>query len=70
MLGKRRHRNSTSFKTQTSLWSTPRRTTRDGQPTYSDAAVQTCLTMKVLFGIVLLQTTGFVDSLLRLIGLD
>jgi hypothetical protein len=38
--------------------------------TFSDAAIQTCLTMKVLFGMALRQTTGFVESLLRLMGLD
>ncbi|MDB5373645.1 MAG: transposase domain protein, partial [Belnapia sp.] len=38
---------------------------RGRQPVYSDAAVQTCLTMKVLFGMALRQTTGFVESLLR-----
>lgn len=43
---------------------------RGRQPVYSDAAVQTCLTMKVLFGMALRQTTGFVESLLRLIDLD
>lgn len=43
---------------------------RGRQPDYSDAAIQTCLTMKVLFGMALRQTTGFVESLLRLIGLD
>ena len=43
---------------------------RGRQPVYSDAAVQTCLTMKVLFGMALRQTTGFVESLLRLINLD
>jgi hypothetical protein len=43
---------------------------RGRQPVYGDAAVQTCLTMKVLFGMVLLQTTGFMESLLRMIGLD
>ncbi|MBL9047213.1 MAG: IS5 family transposase [Tabrizicola sp.] len=43
---------------------------RGRQPGYSDAAIQTCLTMKVLFGMALRQTTGFVESLLRLIGLD
>ena len=37
---------------------------------YSGAAVQTCLTMKVLLGMALRQTTGFVESLLRLMGLD
>ena len=43
---------------------------RGRQPDYSDAAIQTCLTMKVLFGMALRQTTGFVESLLRLIGPD
>jgi hypothetical protein len=38
--------------------------------TFSDAAIQTCLTMKVLFRMALRQTTGFVESLLRLTGLD
>jgi hypothetical protein len=40
---------------------------RGRQPIYSDAAIQTCLTMKVLFGKALRQTTVFVESL---IGLD
>ena len=43
---------------------------RGRQRDYSDAAIQTCLTMKVLFGMALRQTTGFVESLLRLVGLD
>lgn len=43
---------------------------RGRQPAYSDAAIQTCLTLKVLFGMALRQITGFVESLLRLIGLD
>lgn len=43
---------------------------RGRQRDYSDAAIQTCLTMKVLFGMALRQTTGFVESLVRLIGLD
>jgi hypothetical protein len=43
---------------------------RGRQPDYSDAAIQTCLTMKVLFGMALRQTTGFVESLLQLSGLD
>jgi Transposase DDE domain. len=43
---------------------------RGRQPIYSDAAIQTCLTMKVLFGMALRQTTGFVESLLQLSGLD
>ena len=56
---------------------------RGRQPDYSDAAIQTCLTMKVLFGMALRQIEpwerhgserpwrrGFVESLLRLIELD
>ena len=43
---------------------------RGRQQSYSDAAIQTCLTLKVLFGMALRQTTGFVGSLLRLTGLD
>ena len=37
---------------------------RGRQQSYSDAAIQTCLSsMKVLFGMALRQTTGFVESL-------
>ena len=38
--------------------------------TYSDAAIQFCLSIKVLFGLALRQTIGMVGSLLRLAGLD
>ena len=51
-------------------WSAEPTGKRGRQPVYSDAAVQACLTMKVLFGMALRQTTGFVESLLQLIGLD
>ena len=43
---------------------------RGRQQAYSDAAIQTCLTLKVVFGMALRQTTGFVGSLLKLAGLD
>jgi hypothetical protein len=43
---------------------------RGRQQAYSDAAIQACLTLKVLFGLPLRQTTGFVVSLLMLVGLD
>lgn len=43
---------------------------RGRQPQYSDAAILSCLTMKVRFGLALRQTTGFVKSLLGLVGLD
>ncbi|MFT5132240.1 MAG: hypothetical protein ACI9SC_000705 [Gammaproteobacteria bacterium] len=38
--------------------------------TFFESAIQTCLTMRVLFGMALRQTTGFVESPLRLTGLD
>ena len=44
---------------------------RCGRPaTFSDAAIQTCLMLKALFGLPLRQTTGLVDSLLKLAKLD
>ena len=44
---------------------------RRGRPaTFSDAAIQTCLMLKALFGLPLRQTTGLVASLLRLAKLD
>jgi hypothetical protein len=43
---------------------------RGRQQTYSDAAIQACLTLKVLFSLPLRQTTGFVESLLERVGLD
>lgn len=43
---------------------------RGAQAVYSDAAIQACLTVKILFGLPLRQTTGFVASLLKLAGLD
>ena len=44
---------------------------RRGRPaTFSDAAIQTCLTLKAVFGLALRQTTGLVASLLTLARLD
>ena len=43
---------------------------RGRQQTFSDTAIQACLTIKVLFGLPLRQTTGFVESLLALTELD
>jgi len=37
---------------------------------FSAAAIQFCLSVKVLFGLPLRQTTGFIESLLSLSGLD
>ena len=52
------------------VWTPPPSGKRGRQQQFSDAAIQTCLTLKVLFGMPLRQTTGFVQSLLRLFGLD
>lgn len=43
---------------------------RGRQPVFTDAAIQTCLTLKALFGLPLRQTAGMVASLLELAGLD
>ena len=44
---------------------------RHGRPSvFSDAAIQFCLSVKVLFKLPLRQTAGMVASLLRLAGLD
>ena len=37
---------------------------------YRDVAIQACLTIRVLFGVPLRQTTGVVESLLELAGLN
>ena len=52
------------------IWVPPPSGRRGRQQNFSDAAIQACLTLKVLFGLPLRQTTGFVQSLLQLIGLD
>jgi len=42
-----------------------------GRPeTFSKAAIQTRLTLKVLFGLKLRQTVGLVESLIQMAGLD
>lgn len=43
---------------------------RDRTPTFSDAAIQFCLTIKGLFGLALHQAIGMVESLLKLAGLS
>ena len=52
------------------IWDAAPSGRRGRRQSYSDAAIRTCLSMKVLFGMALRQTTGFVESLLRLAGLD
>ena len=52
------------------VWVPPPNGRRGRQQRFSDAAIQACLTSKVLFGLPLRQTTGFVQSLRQLSGLD
>ena len=52
------------------VWVPPPNGRRGRQQSFSDAAIQTCLTLKVLFGLPLQQTTGFVQSLLQLVVLN
>jgi hypothetical protein len=51
-------------------WSAMPSGRRGRQQAYSDPAIQACLTIKVLFSLPLRQATGFVESLLKLIGLN
>ncbi|AVO39284.1 MULTISPECIES: IS5 family transposase [Paracoccaceae] len=52
------------------VWLAPR-AGRNGLPVvFSDAAIQFCLMVKVLFGLPLRQTTGMVGSILTMAGLD
>src|SRR4051812_32175865 len=52
-----------------SSWQAPKRTTRGGQPPYSDLAIETALTLGTVFGLRLRQTEGLLASVLRLMGL-
>ena len=52
------------------MWHAPPTGKWGHQPEFNDAAIQIYLTMKARFGMSLRQTTGFVESLLRLAGLD
>lgn len=47
-------------------WFAARTGKRGRQQTYSDAAIQFCLSMKCLFGLPLRQSIGLVESLLKL----
>lgn len=52
------------------LWSAPRRTTRGGQPHYSDLAIELCLTLGLVFKQPLRQTQGLMRSIARLLGIE
>src|SRR3954470_11099859 len=51
-------------------WAAAPRTTRGGQPSYSDLAITTALTLRAVFRLALRQTEGLIGSILQLLGLD
>ena len=55
---------------QEMAWLAPHEGRPGRPPVFSDAAIQFCLSVKVLFKLPLRQTAGMVASLLRLAGLD
>ncbi len=53
-----------------SLWTARRRTSRGGQPKYSDLAMTLCLTLRVVYGLALRQTQGLMRSVAAPMGFD
>src|SRR4051794_15411441 len=51
-------------------WGAEPRTTRGGQPWYSELAILTALTLRAVFRLAYRQTEGLIGSLMRLLGLD
>lgn len=51
-------------------WRAEPRTTRGGQPHYSELAIATALTLRAVFRLALRQTEGLIRSILHLLGLD
>lgn len=52
------------------VWRAPKAGRPGRPPVFSDAAIQFCLMVKVLFGLPLRQTTGMVASILQMARLD
>jgi hypothetical protein len=51
-------------------WTAPRRKTRGGQQRYTDLAIETALTLGLVFGLRQRQSEGFLSSVLALRGLE
>jgi hypothetical protein len=51
-------------------WEAEPRTTRGGQPWYSELAILTALTFRAVFRLAYRQTEGLIGSVIRLLGLD
>lgn len=54
----------------TALWSAPRRTKPGGQPVYSALAIETCLTLGMVFRQPLRQTQGLICSIAKRLGVE
>src|SRR5436853_2739598 len=50
-------------------WAAEPRTTRGGQPWYSELAILTALTLRAVFRLALRQTEGLIGSIIGLLGL-
>src|SRR5829696_2659178 len=50
-------------------WKAEPRTTRGGQPWYSELAILTALKLRAVFRLALRQTEGLIDSIMHLLGL-
>jgi hypothetical protein len=48
-------------------WAAAPRTSRGGQPCYSDLAIATALTLRGVFRLALRQTEGLISSILQLL---
>jgi hypothetical protein len=51
-------------------WTAELRTTRGGQPRYSELAITTALALRAVFRLALRQTEGLIGSIMALLGLD
>lgn len=51
-------------------WTPPKVGKRGSQPLYSEVAIETALTLRLLFHLPLRQTKGFLHSILTLMGVD
>src|SRR3954454_12935907 len=51
-------------------WVAAPRTSQGGQPSYSDLAIATALTLRTVFRLALRQTDGLIGSVLQLLDLD
>jgi hypothetical protein len=51
-------------------WTPPQTGKRGAQPVYSDLAIETALSLRLLYSLALRQTEGFLGSLLTLMDLD